>query len=243
MLASNYLKDFLEKTEFRKKFNQTPLVILEFVPKSKKLCSHRSSHIQVRQSESTNFLLFYGVHQGSFGECFIALATKEKGKELWICFVSILEVKWQEKNRSSRKNTFFLDTYQRSLNDLQKIWPEAELIFSQKKVLPYAKKIFAFMEGKTKWKPKILLRSSIFQKRVWQSLACLKRKHIISYSDLACQTGNPKAIRATASAVASNPVSLLIPCHRVISKKGKIHQYRWGKEKKLFLLQKELRLR
>ena len=242
MIVSNYLKDSLEKTEFRKKFNQTPLVSLEFVSKSKKLCPCSRSPVQVRHPESKKLLLFYGVHQGSFGECFIALTTKGKGKGLWICFVSILEVKWQERNRSSMQNIFSLDTYQRSLHDLQKIWPEPEFIFSQQKVLPYAKKMFIYMEGKTKWKPKILLRPSVFQRRVWQALACLKRKNIISYSDLACFVGNPRAVRATASAVASNPVSLLLPCHRVISKKGKIHQYRWGKEKKLFLLQKELGL-
>lgn len=57
-----------------------------------------------------------------------------------------------------------------------------------------------------------------------------------SYSNIAHMAGKPKAIRATANAIANNPVSYLIPCHRVIRKSGEIHKYRWGIERKKAIL-------
>jgi AraC family transcriptional regulator of adaptative response/methylated-DNA-[protein]-cysteine methyltransferase len=50
----------------------------------------------------------------------------------------------------------------------------------------------------------------------------------IGYQDIALYIGQPKALRAVANAIAINPVAYLIPCHRVIAKSGKFHQYRWG---------------
>ena len=55
---------------------------------------------------------------------------------------------------------------------------------------------------------------------------------VLSYQDIAEYIGRPKAFRAVASAIAINPVAYLIPCHRAISKSGKIHQYRWGSSRK-----------
>ncbi|MBU0663971.1 MAG: MGMT family protein [Proteobacteria bacterium] len=62
---------------------------------------------------------------------------------------------------------------------------------------------------------------------------------LISYQDLAVRLGHPTACRAVAGAVAANPISYLIPCHRVIRKSGEIHNYRWGHIRKKAMLGRE----
>jgi AraC family transcriptional regulator of adaptative response/methylated-DNA-[protein]-cysteine methyltransferase len=59
---------------------------------------------------------------------------------------------------------------------------------------------------------------------------------MLSYQDLARQVSGPSATRAVANAVARNPIAYLIPCHRVISKVGKAHRYRWGAVRKKAIL-------
>ena len=80
------------------------------------------------------------------------------------------------------------------------------------------------------------LVSTPFQRKVWETMMNISFGKVISYRDLASLAGCPRAVRAVASAVASNPVSLLIPCHRVIRSDGKLGQYRWGAERKASLI-------
>jgi len=61
----------------------------------------------------------------------------------------------------------------------------------------------------------------------WKALLNIPEGRVVSYQDIASHIGHPKAFRAVANAVAINPVAFLIPCHRVIAKSGKIHQYRY----------------
>ncbi len=72
------------------------------------------------------------------------------------------------------------------------------------------------------------LRGSGFQKSVWQALLEIKKGEVKSYSDIAHDIGNRAAVRAVGSAVGSNPVSLIVPCHRVLQKSGAIGNYGWG---------------
>lgn len=79
------------------------------------------------------------------------------------------------------------------------------------------------------------------QMMVWQSLRELASGATLTYSDLAARIGLPKAVRAVASACARNRIGLLIPCHRVVHKDGRIGGYRWGPELKSKLLALETR--
>lgn len=76
------------------------------------------------------------------------------------------------------------------------------------------------------------LRGSNFQIKVWEALLRIPPGALVSYRDVAAAIGQPNAMRAVASAVARNPVSYLIPCHRVIRASGAFGEYRWGAARK-----------
>lgn len=78
-----------------------------------------------------------------------------------------------------------------------------------------------------------------FQKEVWRGLSMIPYGATLSYSALARFLGRPDAVRAVASACASNPVSLLIPCHRVVASDGRLSGYAGGLETKSALLSLE----
>ncbi|MCA1553215.1 MAG: bifunctional DNA-binding transcriptional regulator/O6-methylguanine-DNA methyltransferase Ada [Chloroflexi bacterium] len=80
-----------------------------------------------------------------------------------------------------------------------------------------------------------------FQRRVWQRLQAIPYGSTRTYSEIARALGNPKANRAVAQACATNPVSLVIPCHRVVRSDGGLGGYRWGLERKQKLLEQERR--
>lgn len=78
-----------------------------------------------------------------------------------------------------------------------------------------------------------------FQKRVWKALVKVPWGKTLSYSELAKKAGNPKAIRAVASACARNPIAFVVPCHRVLHKGGGLGGYYWGLQMKQQLLERE----
>lgn len=78
----------------------------------------------------------------------------------------------------------------------------------------------------------VWLRGSPFQLKVWEALLSIPEGMHGSYGSIACQIGSPGAARAVGSAIGSNPVSWLIPCHRVIRSLGEIGGYRWGSSTK-----------
>lgn len=83
------------------------------------------------------------------------------------------------------------------------------------------------------------IQGTAFQQRVWDALREIPRGQTRSYSEIAKQIGKPKAVRAVAHACASNPVAIVVPCHRVVAKSGGLAGYRWGVERKQALLRAE----
>jgi AraC family transcriptional regulator of adaptative response/methylated-DNA-[protein]-cysteine methyltransferase len=83
------------------------------------------------------------------------------------------------------------------------------------------------------------LRGTAFQQMVWKELRRIPRGETRSYAEVARTIGRPKAVRAVANACASNPVALVVPCHRVVHKNGNLSGYRWGVKRKAALLEKE----
>lgn len=86
---------------------------------------------------------------------------------------------------------------------------------------------------------KVDLRGSEFQTAVWRAVQQIPFGQTASYQDIADRVGNPKAVRAVASAIAANPIAMLVPCHRVVHSDGTIGEYHWGKELKQQLLKWE----
>jgi len=78
-----------------------------------------------------------------------------------------------------------------------------------------------------------------FRKTVWQALQAIPYGKTVSYKELAVQIGNPKAVRAVGGANHNNPISIIIPCHRVIGANGKLVGYGGGLGVKEFLLKLE----
>ena len=85
----------------------------------------------------------------------------------------------------------------------------------------------------------LLLKGTDFQKRVWHALEKIPYGETRSYQDIACMIGKPKASRAVGMANHVNPIVILVPCHRVIGKNGKLTGYGGGLDKKKYLLELE----
>ena len=83
------------------------------------------------------------------------------------------------------------------------------------------------------------IQGTVFQQKVWAILKDIEPGKTMSYTEVAEKIGNPNAVRAVATACASNKLAVVIPCHRVISKSGKISGYRWGVARKRALLENE----
>ena len=116
----------------------------------------------------------------------------------------------------------------------------ATLIRDDKRLLRYARRIARYLAG---GKPGLDLpldiRATAFQRKVWNLLRSIPYGTTCSYSDIARRAGTPSAVRAVARAIATNPVALLIPCHRAIRKNGELAGYRWGVARKAALLARE----
>jgi AraC family transcriptional regulator of adaptative response/methylated-DNA-[protein]-cysteine methyltransferase len=80
------------------------------------------------------------------------------------------------------------------------------------------------------------VRATAFQWRVWREIQSIPYGQTSTYSKIASAIGKPKAVRAVARACATNPVSLVVPCHRVVGSDGELRGYRWGLRRKQALL-------
>ncbi|MEM9683071.1 MAG: methylated-DNA--[protein]-cysteine S-methyltransferase [Pseudomonadota bacterium] len=116
--------------------------------------------------------------------------------------------------------------------DLLGRWDQAQLVEDASAIAPYAALAFGEEGGKLP----LVLRGTPFQLKVWEALMRIPPGAVVSYERLAKHLGKPTAARAVAGAVALNPVSWLVPCHRVIRGTGIITGYRWGPDRKRALL-------
>jgi len=87
--------------------------------------------------------------------------------------------------------------------------------------------------------PQVIFTGTTFQNQVWQELLQIGYGEVCSYKDIAERIGNPKAVRAVGQAVNRNPISILVPCHRIIGSNGHLTGYNGGIDKKTYLLNLE----
>jgi AraC family transcriptional regulator of adaptative response/methylated-DNA-[protein]-cysteine methyltransferase len=126
--------------------------------------------------------------------------------------------------------------------DLLNEFPAAEIHHDEKPLHSAVKAIVEHLKSKT---PRIDLpldiQATAFQRQVWDRLRVIPVGQTHSYSQVAKAIGQEKAVRAVARACATNPVALVIPCHRVIREDKSLGGYRWGLERKKKLLEQEAR--
>lgn len=156
----------------------------------------------------------YGIHPTMFGKCLIGVS--ERG----IVHLSFISE----------------DEYENCMEDFEQRWVNAKIVRNQKSTLEYVNRIFSRNSSEDKKPFHLHLKGTNFQIKVWEALMKVPEGALISYNDLACCIDQPRAVRAVAGAVANNPISYLIPCHRVIKKSGLIHNFRWGKERKIAMI-------
>lgn len=119
-------------------------------------------------------------------------------------------------------------------------FPRAEVRADNSGLGRAVQQIVAFLKGKRRELDLPTdLRATAFQIRVWKELQKIPFGETRSYAEVARRIGRPRAVRAVARACATNPVALVVPCHRVVRKGGGLGGYRWGVERKRTILARE----
>jgi len=126
------------------------------------------------------------------------------------------------------------------LEELRDEYPQAEISAGGDSFEQWVKEIVQRVEGNPpRLELPLDLQATAFQRRVWQELQRIPRGSTRTYTQVARALGSPKAVRAVARACATNPVSIVVPCHRVIREDGSLAGYRWGLSRKEQLLAQE----
>lgn len=128
------------------------------------------------------------------------------------------------------------DDYRSALTDMMGRWPNADYQENSAATVPYARRIFSTDEWQADQPLRIVLIGTDFEIRVWEMLLRIPLGKLTSYSNLATALDQPKAARAVGGAVGRNPISFVVPCHRVVGKSGAITGYHWGINRKRALL-------
>ena len=157
----------------------------------------------------------YGFHETPFGICFIALTDKG------LCALSFVD-------ETNREQTFqqFMDK-----------WQAAKLVLNAQNTEGVIHQIFNHAATD---KIHVWVQGTNFQLKVWEALLKIPQGCVTTYQHIAESIQNPKAVRAVGTAIGSNPIAYLIPCHRVIKSSGIIGEYHWGSMRKKAILGYEM---
>ena len=123
-----------------------------------------------------------------------------------------------------------------ALQDMSGRWPRATYRQNENATRPFAQRIFDPYAWQEEQPLRITLIGTDFEIRVWETLLKIPFGDMTSYSSIANQVGKPKAARAVGTAVGKNPISFVVPCHRVMGKGGSICGYHWGLTRKRAIL-------
>jgi AraC family transcriptional regulator, regulatory protein of adaptative response / methylated-DNA-[protein]-cysteine methyltransferase len=158
----------------------------------------------------SDLVLRYGFHPSPFGEAIVVAAPR------------------------GMAGLGFVDGGDRAaaLADMARRWPRARLIEDERATDPYARRAF----DPVLWRPdaplRVVLIGTDFELRVWETLLSVPMGRATTYSDIARKISRPKAARAVGAAVGRNPISFVVPCHRVLGRSGALTGYHWGLARK-----------
>jgi AraC family transcriptional regulator of adaptative response/methylated-DNA-[protein]-cysteine methyltransferase len=159
----------------------------------------------------------WGFHDSPLGNALVAVTP------LGICSIQFAETAADRRAAVAR---------------LRDEWPAATLVESTARTRKAARQALGAL-GAPSGPLALHVRGTNFQLKVWTALLGIAPGCVTTYEELAEAIGQPAAARAVGSAVGRNPVSLLIPCHRVIRKSGGLGGYAWGLERKELILRAE----
>lgn len=159
----------------------------------------------------------YGFHASPFGEALL-LAT-DRGLA-GLAFVD------EDKGEDRRA----------ALADMTRRWPHAEFIEAPERTAPHAARIFEPSCWTREQPVRLVLIGTDFEVRVWEALLKIPMGRAVSYADIARHLGRPAASRAVGTAVGRNPISFVVPCHRVLRGDGNLGGYHWGLTRKRALI-------
>jgi len=118
-------------------------------------------------------------------------------------------------------------------------FPAADVVRDDKGLTQATRAVVDLADGRAAREIPTDVRGTVFQQRVWKALRQIPRGATRTYAELARAIGRPTATRAVARACATNPIALVVPCHRVVPASGGVGGYRWGGERKAQLLEGE----
>lgn len=155
----------------------------------------------------------WGIHPSPFGDALFALTDRG------LCRLS-----------------FVGDDAAATIEELRTDWPGARLVEAPVASRALAGELRRRLRGAPDRPLPLLLKGTPFQLKVWEALLSVPEGAVTSYQSLASAIGQPRATRAVGSAIAANPIALLIPCHRVLRATGQLGDYRWGPVRKRAVL-------
>jgi AraC family transcriptional regulator, regulatory protein of adaptative response / methylated-DNA-[protein]-cysteine methyltransferase len=123
-----------------------------------------------------------------------------------------------------------------ALADMKRRWPKADYVADEARTAPLAHRIFAPSQWRAEAPLRVVLIGTDWEVRVWETLLKIPMGKVTTYSGIAGRLCAPKAARAVGTAVGKNPISFVVPCHRVIGKAGALTGYHWGITRKQAML-------
>ena len=153
----------------------------------------------------------YGIHATSFGMCLIGITDRG------ICWLSFLQTD---------------EDPRREIDQMKKHWHNSTFHQDQALTLEFIEKIFDQNTSSKVEKLHVFVKGTNFQLKVWEALLKVPMGEVTTYANIATSIQSPRAMQAVGSAVGSNHIGYLIPCHRVIRKDGILREYRWSSARK-----------
>lgn len=176
--------------------------------------THEGMAPGVYKARGRGLTIQYGFHDCPFGRALIMVT------DLGLCGLAFAD---PGKERAA-------------LDDMTRRWPEADYVENLAATAPVVARIFNTAQWQAEQPLRIVFIGTEFETQVWQTLLRIPLGRATTYSDIAAHLGKPQASRAVGSAVGKNPISFVVPCHRVLGKSGSLCGYHWGLTRKQAIL-------
>ena len=176
--------------------------------------THEGMSPGLYKAKGKGLTIRYGFHDCPFGRALVMLT------DYGICGLAFAD--------PGQEQTSFLDMRSR--------WPDATYLDDIPATAPVVSRIFDQTQWKSEQPLRIVFIGTDFETSVWQTLLRIPMGRATTYSDIASHIGNAKASRAVGAAVGKNPISFVVPCHRVLGKSGGLCGYHWGLTRKQAIL-------